>query len=161
MELRGRTISPGTGHQAGRALLAEMYLAHTGAPMPPICVTPMGKPCFHNHNLHFSISHTPKHVFCVLSDKPVGLDAEEADRRINLNLAHRILSANEFAQFEKATDKHLALLKFWVLKEAAAKRSGKGLSYPPNHTDFSLDDPRIMMMDGCVVAVMEDETNAV
>ncbi len=161
MELRGKAILPGTGHQAGRALLAEMYLACTGVPMPPICLTPMGKPYFQDHSLHFSISHTPKHVFCALSDKPVGLDAEEADRRINPNLAHRILSEKELAQFQGAEDKHLALLKFWVLKEAAAKRSGKGLSYPPNHTDFSLDDPRILIMNGCVVAVMEEETNAV
>lgn len=160
MELRGKAILPGTGHQAGRALLAEMYQSLTGMPMPPIYVTPMGKPCFQDHSLHFSISHTPKHVFCVLSDKPVGLDAEEADRHINPDLAGRILSKKEFAQFQEASDKHLALLKFWVLKEAAAKLSGKGISYPPCHTDFSLDDPRIFMMDGCVIAVMEEETNA-
>lgn len=161
MELRGKAIPPGTGHEAGRALLAQMYLEHTGSPMPPICLTPMGKPYFLDSSLHFSISHTPKHVFCVLSDKPVGLDAEEADRRINPDLARRILSEKEFSQFQEATDKHLALLKFWVLKEAAAKLSGKGISYPPNQTDFSLDDPRIFMMDGCIIAVMEEETHAV
>ena len=160
MELRGEAILPGTGHEAGRALLSEMYMAHTGMPMPSVCVTPMGKPYFQDGSLHFSISHTPKHVFCVLSDKPVGLDAEEADRHIHPDLAGRILSEKELAQFQEAADKPLALLKFWVLKEAAAKLSGKGLSYPPNHTDFSLNDPRIMMIDGCVVAVMEEETNA-
>ncbi len=141
-------------------MLAEMHLSLTGMPMPPICLTPMGKPYFQDNGLHFSVSHTPKHVFCVVSDRPVGLDAEEADRRIPLKLARRILSKNELAQFQAAEDKTLALLKFWVLKEAGAKLSGKGLSYPPNHTDFSLDDPRIFMMDGCVVAVMEEETNA-
>ena len=56
-----------------------------------------------------------------------------------------------------AQDKHYALLKFWVLKEAAAKLSGEGLRGYPNHTDFSLEDPRVTEIDGCLVAVLEEE----
>lgn len=160
MELRAITITPGTGHEAGRELLAQMYFDRTGQAMPPICLTPSGKPYFSESPLHFSISHTKHHVFCALSTYPIGIDAEELDRKISLQLAPRILSANELAQFQNAQDQSSALLKFWILKEAEAKLTGKGLSYPPNHTNFSLDDPRIRMMDGCFVAVMEEENHA-
>jgi phosphopantetheinyl transferase len=48
------------------------------------------------------------------------------------------------------------LLTFWVLKEAEAKLSGQGLKGYPNHTNFSLEDPRVTQMEGCLVAVMEE-----
>ena len=154
MQLRHEKIAPGQGHAAGRQLLAEMYRELTGAPMPEIVTTPRGKPYFTSGNLHFSISHTKHHVFCALSENPVGIDAEEMDRKIDLRLADKILSGPEAVHFEKAADKRLTLLKFWVLKEAAAKLSGAGLQGYPNHTDFSPDDPRVTEIDGCLVAVL-------
>ena len=145
-----------TGHEAGRLLLARLYREHTGRKMPAILVSPRGKPYFEGEQLHSSISHTKAHAFCVLSDRPVGIDAEEEDRKINLALAEKILSPEEKAQFDAAADKRRALLTFWVLKEAAAKCSGEGLRGYPNHTNFSLDDPRVTEMDGCIVAVVEE-----
>ena len=146
-----------SGHDAGRKLLAELYRQETGSGLPEIQTTDRGKPYFPDSNLHFSISHTPKHAFCVLSEHNVGIDAEEQDRNINLRLADRILSPAEKAQYEAAPDPRSALLTFWVLKEAAAKLSGEGLKGYPNHTDFSLDDPRVTQIDGCIVAVLEGE----
>ena len=145
-----------TGHEAGRLLLARLYREHTGREMPAILVSPRGKPYFEGEQLHFSISHTKAHAFCVLSDRPVGIDAEEGDRKINLALAEKILSPEEKARFDAAADPRRALLTFWVLKEAAAKCSGEGLRGYPNHTNFSLDDPRVTEMDGCIVAVVEE-----
>ena len=150
-ELLGRT-----GHEAGRALLADAYRELTGEPLPEIRTEERGKPYFPGNNRHFSISHTRGHAFCVLSDRPVGIDAEELDRNINLALAEKILSPSEKARFDAAPDKRLALLTFWVLKEAAAKASGEGLRGYPNQTDFSLDDPRVRKLDGCLVAVIEN-----
>ena len=86
----------------------------------------------------------------------MGLDAEEADRKINLKLAEKILSPWEKQQFDAAENPEKALLTFWVLKEAEAKRTGEGLRGYPNHTNFSLDDPRVTELDGCLVAVMEE-----
>ena len=160
--LEGRELLPGEdGSAAGRALLARMYTAHTGAPMPPVAVTPRGKPYFPDGGLHFSISHTRRHVFCALSTRPIGIDAEEQDRSIDLRLAQKILSPAEKARWEQAADRRQALLRLWVLKEAAAKRSGEGLRGYPNHTDFSPDDPRISIRNGCLVAVIEEEIYAV
>ena len=146
-----------TGHEAGRHLLAELYRQETGRDLPKILTTDRGKPYFPDSDLHFSISHTPHHAFCVLSEHNVGIDAEEKDRNISLKLADKILSPVERAQFESAADPRTALLTFWVLKEAAAKLSGEGLRGYPNHTDFSLDDPRVTQIDGCIVAVLEGE----
>ena len=149
LELKGLT-----GHEAGRMLLKDLWQTHIGGTMPEIAVTERGKPYFVDSDWFFSISHTKKHAFCALSDVPVGIDAEEKDRNIHLRLAEKILSPAEKAQFDRAEDKRLALLTFWVLKEAAAKLSGEGLKGYPNHTNFSLDDPRVLEKDDCLVAVL-------
>lgn len=152
-----RTIKAGEGHAAGRSLLKEMVERFTGAPMPEIRISERGKPYFAQGELQFSISHTKDHVFCALSDRTIGMDAEELGRDISLNLARKILSPGELAQYEEAEDKRIALLTFWVLKEAQAKCDGTGLQGYPNHTDFSLADPRVTIIDGCLVAVIEKE----
>ena len=156
MYLESCALNGATGHEAGRALLARLYRKHTGEALPPIAVTGRGKPCFEGSPWHFSITHTPRHAFCALSLRPVGIDAEELDRQINLKLAEKILSPGEKRQFDAAGDKHRALLTFWVLKEAAAKLSGEGLQGYPNQTNFTLDDPRVTEIDGCLLAVMEE-----
>lgn len=161
MFLEGRRIAETTGHEAGRKLLEEMYLRYVGAPMPPIVVTDRGKPCFLDSPWHFSISHSQRHVFCALSKKPIGLDAEELDRNIRLELAEKILSPTERVQLDAAEDKRLTLLTFWVLKEAQAKCSGEGLKGYPNHTEFTLPDPRVRQLQGCLVAVVEEEDHVI
>ena len=153
-----------SGHDAGRALLAQLYQEATGETLPEIRILERGKPCFADGGFHFSISHTPHHAFCALSENKIGIDAEELDRKINLKLADKILSESEKAQFDEAKEKNRALLTFWVLKEAAAKLSGEGLRGYPNHTHFSLEDPRVTEIEGCLVAVLEekgDKTHAV
>jgi len=143
-------------HTAGRALLAQLFYAQTGQPMPRLCVTPRGKPYFPDDPIHFSISHCATHVFCVLSTVPVGIDAECLTRQVKPALAKKILSPGEYAQYLEAKDPNLALLTFWVLKEAAVKCSGEGLQGYPSHTNFSLSDPRVRQIDGCVVAIIEE-----
>ena len=125
-ELLGRT-----GHDGGRELLAKLYREATGEALPEIAVTERGKPYFVDSPWQFSISHTHRRVFCALSQRNVGIDAEELDRNINLKLADKVLSESETAQFEKAQDKRRALLTFWVLKEAAVKLAGTGLRAGP------------------------------
>ena len=158
MEIKSAVIGSEGGHIAGRRLLQELYESRFKTPMPEIAVTPRGKPYFVDTPVYFSISHTPRHAFCVMTDRPVGMDAEELDRPINLLLAEKILSPREKIRFDAAEDKNRALLTFWVLKEAAVKCSGTGLTGYPNQTDFSLDDPRVQQIGNCLVAVITDET---
>ena len=148
-ELNGRG-----GHEVCRDLLSRLFVAHVGGPMPEIRIAPKGKPYFADGPWYFSISHTKGHAFCVLSDVPVGLDAEEADRRVDLSIAPKILSGGELAQFRAAQDQRRALLSFWVLKEAQAKLTGVGMKWHPTHTDFTLPDSRVQEIDGCLVAVI-------
>lgn len=154
--LAGEALQGRSGHEAGRELLARLYREKTGEDCPVIAVTDRGKPYFEDSPLHFSISHTKNHVFCALSERPIGIDAEEKNRDINLKLADKILSPAEKARFDAAPDKRTALLRLWVLKEASVKRTGEGLRGYPNHTDFDPDDPRIQEINGCYVAVITD-----
>ena len=159
MLLSSKRISSENGHEEGRKLLAELYRQYCGAEMPPVLTTPLGKPYFENGPF-FSITHTKNHVFCALSEKLIGIDAEEVDRDINLCLADRILSPSEKVRYDACPNKRLALLKLWVLKEADVKRTGKGIQYP-NHTDFSPDDPRVTVRDGCLLAIIEEEDHVI
>ena len=144
------------GHDAGRQLLKQLYREETGEDLPPICIAERGKPYFAEGPYHFSISHTRKHAFCILSENNISIDAEELDRKMDLRLADKVLSPSEKAQFDAAEDQRRALLTFWVLKEAAVKLTGEGLRGYPCHTDFSLEDDRVQEIDGCLVAIMEE-----
>ena len=161
MILAGEPLNGRTGHDAGRELLEKLYRQYIGRAVPQVLIAERGKPYYADSSVHFSITHTKGHVFCALSERPIGIDAEEQSRDIDLRLADKILSPGERAQFDEAKDQRLALLKLWVLKEAAAKRSGEGLRGYPRHTDFSPDDLRVQRIDGCYVAVIEGEENAV
>ena len=156
MKLAHCKLTSQTGHEAGRQLLADLYREETGEDLPEIRITDLGKPYFPDCPWHFSISHTKKHAFCVLNRKNIAIDAEELDRKIPWKLVQKILSPSERQQFDAAEDKAKAFLAFWVLKEAEAKLSGEGLRIYPNHTNFSLDDPRVTELDGCILAVMEE-----
>lgn len=155
MKIAGEALNGRNGHEAGRELLARLYREETGEALPEIAIADRGKPYFVNCPWHFSISHTKNHVFCALSDRPVGLDAEEKGRKVDFRLADRILSESEKRRFDAAADKQAALLRLWVLKEAAAKLTGEGLRGFPNRTDFDHEDSRIMEIDGCYIAVLE------
>lgn len=152
--ISGRELEGLTGHEAGRALLSQLYAQHVGGALPQIEIAPGGKPCFVDSPWHFSITHTPRHAFCALSDAPVGIDAEELDREIRLELAEKILSQQELAQFYASADPRKTLLTFWVLKEAQGKKTGKGVGFHPRHTDFTLPDSRVTERCGCLLAVI-------
>ena len=125
--------------------------------MPQILQAPLGKPYFTHSPWHFSISHTKRHAFCVLADRPVGIDAEEMDRKVPMHIMQKILSPEEWAQVEAAPDRDLAFLQIWVLKEATAKQSGEGIRIHPKYTHFTLPDPRVQRIDGCVVAIVAED----
>jgi len=151
------TLDGRSGHEAGRELLRQLYREQTGQELPEIRKGPNGKPYFAGSSYHFSITHTPHHAFCALSEHNIGIDAEELDRNINLKLADKILSPAEKARYDAASDKRRALLTLWVLKEADAKRTGEGIWGYPNRTDFSPDDPRVTEQNGCLLAIIEEK----
>lgn len=154
MLLAAELLKSRTGHQVGRLLLQRLYLEATGEALPPISITPRGKPYFADSEWHFSISHTQDHAFCCLSKNNVGLDAEEIGRPVTPAMIERWLSPSE--QTRLGDDPSDSFLRLWVLKEAEAKLQGCGLGNWMRSTDFHPDDPRIQIIDGCYVAVLED-----
>jgi len=155
-----RALDNDNAHRAGRLLLRQLYEQVTGSPMPPICLTDRGKPYFAEGGWHFSISHTPKHVFCCLCRENVGIDAEETDRVAPEKTAY--FSPRERSLLENADDRNQAFLRLWVLKEAYAKLTGRGLGSYLKETNFSPTDTRITEIGGCFVAVLtgKDEPHA-
>ena len=151
MELLWTRLDGKSGHDAAYGLLGQLV-----SPLPEICKTEYGKPYFIGSDLHFSISHSQNHAFCAVSNQNLGIDAEEMSRDVDLRLAKRILSAGEMPRFEAATDKHDALLRLWVLKEAYSKLIGKGWGNYLRETDFDPNDPRIQIIDGCYVVILEE-----
>lgn len=147
--LRGQS-----GHEAGRKLLEALYLEKTGGKLPTIAYTESGKPYFPNSCWHFSISHTKDHAFCVLGTKRLGVDAEEMGRTVPEKLGNRFLSQKEQERLGK--EKQETLLRLWVMKEAMAKCCGRGIGNWMKETDLDPFDKRIMIIDGCYVAVMEE-----
>ena len=143
-----------SGHEVGRQLLEKLYIQATGKPLPPIAVTPRGKPYFPDGNWHFSISHTRNFAFCALSRKNIGLDAEEKGRAVSPVMIAKFTSDKEKARL--GADPQDAFLRLWVLKEADAKRTGRGMGNWLKDTDFDPFDPRIQVINGCYVAVLED-----
>ena len=157
MELIWKKLDTEDGHTAGRQLLEQLYRQVTGAPIPPIAVTERGKPYFVEGGWHFSVSHTKRHVFCCLSEKNIGIDAEEMDREVDPRLAERYLSPSEKCRWEASEDKNAALLRLWVQKEAYAKLTGFGVGNYLRSTDFDPQNASILCIDGCFVAVLEGE----
>lgn len=154
-ELNGRG-----GHEAGLLLLERLYRAETGEDLPQILRTAQGKPYFPENPWHFSISHTKNHVFCALSRQNVGIDAENMDRPVSEKLAEKVLSPKELEKLRACPNKNAAFLQLWVLKEAYAKLTGRGLGDYLFRTDFDPSDPRIQIISGCYVAVLTEDAHA-
>ena len=156
LRLLGQQLGEADGHTVAYQLLEKLWQEETGKPFPTIARTEKGKPYFPGEKLHFSITHTKTCAFCALSDRPVGIDAEPLTRKINPAHAQKLLSPEEYMQYENATDPNRALLTFWVLKEAEAKCTGEGIRIHPTHTTFSLTDARVQEMMDCLVAVIQE-----
>ena len=157
MKLDWMRLEGSDGHAIGRALLMTLYWEETGKELPGISYTDRGKPYFTDGAYHFSISHTANHAFCALSRENIGIDAEETDRKIDPRLADRYLSETERQRLANHPDRNAGLLRLWVLKEALAKLTGRGVGNWLKNTDFDPNDDRITCIDGCFVAILEGD----
>ena len=155
MFLLGEKLDGRDGHLVGRELLAKLYTQATGEPLPEISVTSNGKPYFKDSVWHFSISHTKQYAFCALSQQNIGLDAEEKGRKVSEMMVEKFASCSEKLRFGE--DPQDAFLRLWVLKEAYAKLTGRGIGNWLKNTDFDPFDQRIQEIYGCYVAVLEEE----
>ncbi|MBG9795677.1 4-phosphopantetheinyl transferase [Paenibacillus dendritiformis] len=83
------------------------------------------------HCLFFNISHSGEWIACAVHDTEVGIDVEQI-KPIDLSVARRFFSAEEYEQLEKAPPEGRLKLFYdlWTLKESYVKLRGQGLSIP-------------------------------
>ena len=139
--------TPEEEHRIGRRLLARALLEQyhltdfTCGTIPDdrIRTGQWGKPSLSSFpGIHFNITHCRGLVACAVSDKPIGIDAENI-RPFRDHLLPRVLTEEEQAQLALlgTTDRKRMewFFRFWTLKESRMKHSGTGMSVP--FTSFS------------------------
>ncbi|MDR2558948.1 MAG: 4'-phosphopantetheinyl transferase superfamily protein [Oscillospiraceae bacterium] len=93
-----------------------------------------GKPFIPDSNQHMSISHCRAGIAFIIAAEPVGIDVEEISR-MDIKIARRICTQNEIKLLENTKNKQEMLCRFWVLKEAYSKLTGKGFAEKFNTID--------------------------
>lgn len=107
-------------------LLREVY----GITEPPVFrELENGKPVMVGHEeIHFNMSHCKTAVACAVSDHPVGIDVETVPEKYNPSLAQYVFSDEEVAEIEQSSNPCLAFARYWTMKEATVKQSGRGIT---------------------------------
>lgn len=88
-----------------------------------------GKPFLKSKNIFFSISHSGEWASIAVDCDDIGVDIEKI-RDINLNVAKRFFSMEEYNDMMKMDDKIDYFFTLWTLKESYVKALGKGLYVP-------------------------------
>lgn len=86
--------------------------------------TESGKPYVDIDGCFFSISHSENLVVCVISAKPVGVDAELV-RPVNIDISKRVCNNSEI---EYIQEDFCRFFEVWTAKEAYIKAKGSGFS---------------------------------
>jgi len=83
-----------------------------------------GRPQIKNSNQNISISHSANFVVVFISDDMVGIDVENATRKID-KVVNRFLNPNELQWIEKSKQQQFLKILFWCAKEAIYKCSNQ------------------------------------
>lgn len=101
-------------------LAARILLENLSGCKPEVYYTKHGKPLLKNSQLHISISHSSELVAVFISEKKIGLDVENTQRKID-KVAHRFLHEKEMNFIDSTTSPQVAKIVFWSAKEAVFK----------------------------------------
>ncbi len=83
-----------------------------------------GKPVSSRDDVYLSISHTNTIAVCAVSNKPVGVDVEAANRPISQRVVSRFSAHEREIAERSAVDR----VKIWIAKEALAKCEDIGIT---------------------------------
>lgn len=116
--------------------LREALARETGEPARSLVFAqdPGGKPRLAGGAVRFSLSHSGERALLAVADAEVGLDLEEIrPARVELALAERVMTPQEFRDFARATrDAQVsAFFRLWSAKESVMKACGLGLALAP------------------------------
>jgi len=116
----------------GAGLLAAFALRQAGAKDLRLHLSEFGKPSLASYpDIHFNLSHSGTLAVCAVSDRPVGVDAEELTPYAP-DVASVCFQPRETAWVEREADRGLAFTRLWTRKESWLKYLGTGLSLPAN-----------------------------
>ncbi len=116
-----------------------------------------GKPYLKDRNdIFFNISHSKKCCVCVISDKEIGVDAEDI-RPFSQRMAEKVCSENELIQIENSSDKAKEFTKIWTMKESFIKMTGEGFSHGLKEADTTKSDFFTEERDDCFISVCESK----
>lgn len=99
----------------------------------------LGKPALIHDFLHMNLSHCKGLAVAAVGRLPLGVDAE-SPRTVRDSLLQRVCAPEECAAIRAANDKNLAFTRFWTLKEAYAKYTGKGIGQDFSRLAFTVHD---------------------
>ena len=77
-------------------------------------------------DIQFNLSHSNEMVACVISQGQVGIDIEKV-RPFRGKVADKVLNEREWEFLQSSKNKDEDFIRFWTLKEAYGKYTGKGL----------------------------------
>ncbi len=100
-------------------------------------------PPFDASGLDFNLAHTPGLVtLAVTRGVPVGIDVENLDKKVPLEVARRFFSPVEVDALEAlpAQARPRRFLRLWTLKEAYLKATGAGIAGGLDSMTFRIDD---------------------
>lgn len=92
-----------------------------------------------------NLSHTRGFALAGLSTcGEIGVDIEPAGREQVLDDICHLFAPEEIHAIQTSTDRHRAMLRLWVLKEAYVKARGTGLTSPLDSFAVSIDPPGLL-----------------
>jgi len=127
-----------------RAMLRQILSLYTQQKAEEIVFLygPRGKPFLRDNplNIHFNVSHShDMAVYALTLGHEIGIDIEKIKDQINLAVAKRFFSPEEYDQLNSLpeTEQKVAFYFIWAAKEAFIKALGEGLFAPL--ADFTID----------------------
>lgn len=140
--------------QEARAFLKQILADCTGRTAETIEFTenragkPSLAPGITDQPIRFNLSHTGDLAVCAVTlAHEIGVDIEHLERPVNLSIADRFFSHQEAEAISRADAslKQPLFFRFWTLKEAYAKATGRGLAIGLDQFSFVLDRPEIQV----------------
>ncbi|WP_286009213.1 4'-phosphopantetheinyl transferase family protein [Methanobrevibacter woesei] len=126
---------------AGAYLLLNKLLKEEDIIEPNIKLKKFGKAYITNYeNIYFNISHSNKLVVCGISDKEIGVDIENIDSKIDLNIAKHYFYNSEYENIMNSKNPSDEFFKYWVLKESYMKYTGLGFNLKLDGFEIIMDD---------------------
>lgn len=147
-----------------RAMLRRLMRENSPAndTIAPLRRTASGRPVLDGCSWHVSFSHADSWSIAAIALRPVGIDIERRDRRVDWeSIAATQLPASAVERLAWSTpeDRREAFLREWTQIEACAKQFGMGLSLPVLETDLTRDCAHFLTEEliGCITVASLSE----